>query len=305
MLASSWAAAAELALDTTIRSFEQANYETAVFSLARGLTKCARVFLPRTTDSTDHSHSGFWSSLPLGQLEKTGKRLVPLIQSKSPQAYVFAASALQAVRNLTTTKGDDLSPTVLHGLNQDVVRGSPLMNLQWISYELVLNLIFRRPIWPVWVALRDQPVHDGALMQNIAVAFLSSLAIFEGARDGKEIETSDLALVDETLARFEGFAKGARTKDNFSIMIAVIKAAQMTTDASPYLAVVGAFDDAIEAASKQSLHLLEGVACELLVDYIMRTMTKEKGMRSAQGYLLQAFRAYSNVRVHLSGFCTG
>lgn len=244
-----------------------------------------------------HLRSGFWSSLPLSRLEKAGGRLVLLHQSKSPQAYVFAASALRAVRNLTTPTADDANPTVLEGLDQNLVRASTMMNLQWVSYELVLNLIFRRPIFPVWIALREKPVHDGALMQNISVAFLSALAIFEGTRDGKEIDEADRTLVKETMSRFEAFAKNAGTKDDFSAMIAVLKAAQLTTTPStPYFEVVDAFEDAIDTASKQSLHLLEGLACETLVDYIMKATAKRRGMRAVQGYLVQAFRAYSTVR---------
>ncbi|EGG04072.1 uncharacterized protein MELLADRAFT_108678 [Melampsora larici-populina 98AG31] len=266
-----------------------ANFEVATYSLAHALV------------------IGFWGSAQLQPQIDVEVQIVTQVRKQSAIGSVFASVALTAMENLVHCLDKDNNPTQLIGHLLDpgayeTLKELHMHNLQWTSFHMILDLLFERPIWPIFNNLQVRDASLGVLCksgigsiephlpmkgisltdcnyftaQNITCQFLVFCAICKGIRNGENRMVASSEAV------------------KFKVMTIFLKAIKLlTTSKSKDLCeIINAFDKKIYLASKHKLFLLEGLACKMLCNYIENF--RVQASRLAYGYRLLAYRAYQS-----------
>jgi hypothetical protein len=130
-------------------------------------------------------------------------------------------------------------------------------------------------------------------MQNITCAFLAALAVFEGVLSHPlDVTGTDQAHASHTLQLLEVWSSQADCKAEFTTMLLLLRAAKEASIKSSSDTILGAFDDAIDAANSHNLHLLEAIGAEMAMAHIARAHPTHR--RLVDGYLVHAYRGYES-----------
>ncbi|KAH9812247.1 hypothetical protein DFH28DRAFT_1084438 [Melampsora americana] len=243
-------------------------YQRTGFDFSRGASGLEN--LEVATYSLAHALAiGFWGSVPLQPQIDVGVQIVTQARKQSPIGSVFASVALTAMENLVHCSDEEKDPTQLTGHlldpgAYDTSKDLHMHDLQWTSFQMILNMLFEQPLWPIFNCKRAREASSGVLSQNITCQFLVFCSICEGIRNGEKVMTIFLKATKLSTV--------AKSKDLGEI--------------------INAFDKTIDMASEHKLFLLEGLACEILCNYIEKC--RLRASRLAYGYQLSAYRAYQN-----------
>jgi hypothetical protein len=165
--------------------------------------------------------------------------------------------------------------------------------LQWSTYEFVLNLIFRQPTWPIYVRRRDKHCGSGLLMQTVMYTYICALAVLEGMASGEEIQDGDRQLVAKTMENFTTWSTQTDAKEQYTTLLLLLKAAEIAAKDGALLDdILEAYDEAIAAAQAMGIHVLQALASEAAAMCILKL--KPKRLRMAEGYILNCYRSYNS-----------